>query len=765
MVAKKIKYMEFDPPHPSIARQLQILSNILDTRPKSAIKLDKMARESHIDIEELDLLKQEIIRLPFKYPKSSIIIESFAKDNLETRLQMLLDRYYEDDANVVYLCPANCFPDRNSLIKYRIELAAIDFLDISSCVFEKNKDLQKKIFLTETPFKLGMSIVLEKRTNLLNRFKNSERDKVARWIEGSQVPALHDLFKIINEDVLGEDFVYCSEILFVATVLQKAEQMALPYSRLQNVFEKKIANPDYQLSSTTEEAFECYKELGGHFVHLQKQIKRQAEKGDYDFNKILESYEQFSLKYDKNNMNYEWQKFTLLAITKIYEGEFDAAIDIFKELIPNLFYNFHQSQTSFIIDEKKTCGLIDVALSLGAVLKKKAFLKMLKQYCVLFGIYARPIKPIKSSYDAIPNVNKESRTTSVDVVDWEMKSWADMFFQYFPKSLIKKADSLLNVETGVNQVIVIDPEKCPKEPQKPYKTPFQIGYKIFPQLAWFTLKGDAEAVKKLVENNVDVNELTSSRDSSLLLAIVKMNPNGTPYEPQLGLNLFEIISRYEHKIQVVNTPTDKRNLTCLGLSIRSGKLNVVRKIVEMGADVDALQSTLEETALFSLVKHYNRIDIDGFWDLHEMTPKNMDRLRREIDFFRGLPNDVIAKNYDRFLCEGVRLGVVPPKGYLASQFERYIDRAELVEIARLLLEKKANPNYPHEYEWNKGYTPLMLAAQCDNLNLFKLMLEYGGKPDQQAIFFNGTKVSCWEIAFYYNSKSILTYLEKSKGEI
>ena len=58
------KYMEFNPPHPSLARLLQIISTVLDTRPNAdfAVKLDQMAREPKIDFEVLETFV--LIELP-----------------------------------------------------------------------------------------------------------------------------------------------------------------------------------------------------------------------------------------------------------------------------------------------------------------------------------------------------------------------------------------------------------------------------------------------------------------------------------------------------------------------------------------------------------------------------------------------------------------------------------------------------------------------------------------------------------------------------
>lgn len=80
---------------------------------------------------------------------------------------------------------------------------------------------------------------------------------------------------------------------------------------------------------------------------------------------------------------------------------------------------------------------------------------------------------------------------------------------------------------------------------------------------------------------------------------------------------------------------------------------------------------------------------------------------------------------------------------------------ELRDIARLLIRQGSDVNAEHNSP-AKGYTPLMLAAELDEGELYSLMLEHGGKPHKTFIDPNTkTANNSWQIAAFWRSRSIL----------
>lgn len=763
----EFKYMKFNPPHPNLARQLQIVASILDTRPEPARakKLDQMARAPQINLEELDALKEEIFKLPFEYPKSKYIYEPFPKHNLETLMQYFKDDFYKSNAVIIWKTPAHITPNRDFLNRYHIQVAACWLFDFQKYISCKDSKILNELYLSATPLKYGFEIVLQINPDLLKKFKNSERDKVARWIDGNQIPSMQDLFATINKDVLTEKYVYCCEILFIAAVLQKAEKMAASYCHIQDVFSELIKNPEYTISNRTPEAIDQYKKIGTQFMEVQKKLRSQAEQGNFDFKQILDDFNTFCNENGKDSFISEWTRPMAAAIANVYAGDFKTALEIYKEVLPNLFFTFNLEETAFYAGENKIHTLYQPALAVGAICRNRPFLKLIRSYCVIFGLYGKKFEAPKSSYNqTYPPVNKDSKNKNTDVEDWEGMAWADYFFMYFPENTVKNSKDLEKFKTGINSFLYMDEKKLPKMPKKPYNKKVIVSYKQFPQLAYFTTAGNVEAVRELIEAGVDVNEMTSSNDSAILLAIHKMNPTDTPYEPELGMELFQIIKKIHHNPTTLNTQTDKKKLTCLGLAVLSGKPDVVEDILNMGADVDTIHSSARETPLFTVTRllSQNLLPLNYFettWN-----PETVDSIRRKIDNFRGLSNDQIIKswNSDRNLLNRSRLNY--RQFLIKQQFDANVKAADLYQIAEILLKNKANPNMPLEILGIKGYTPLMLAAESDNIRLFKMMVEHNGDPNQTAYFSNALEGSCWELAVKRNSKHVLKYLEDNRDK-
>lgn len=88
----------------------------------------------------------------------------------------------------------------------------------------------------------------------------------------------------------------------------------------------------------------------------------------------------------------------------------------------------------------------------------------------------------------------------------------------------------------------------------------------------------------------------------------------------------------------------------------------------------------------------------------------------------------------------------------------------MFSIAKVLLENGANPNQKHNVNGLNGYTPLMMAAEMNLIDLFELMIKYGGNPNQTVRNTGpySSTISCWEIAAYWKSNSILQYLEENR---
>jgi hypothetical protein len=95
-------------------------------------------------------------------------------------------------------------------------------------------------------------------------------------------------------------------------------------------------------------------------------------------------------------------------------------------------------------------------------------------------------------------------------------------------------------------------------------------------------------------------------------------------------------------------------------------------------------------------------------------------------------------------------------------------KENLLEIIKLLLDAKCNPNEPHAWPNGglRGYTPLMFAAEFDLADVFDLLVKAGGDVDKRCEYTNSITgkfktPNCWHIAYDWNSSKVLRYLEKN----
>ncbi|MEL0658978.1 ankyrin repeat domain-containing protein [Psychromonas arctica] len=122
-----------------------------------------------------------------------------------------------------------------------------------------------------------------------------------------------------------------------------------------------------------------------------------------------------------------------------------------------------------------------------------------------------------------------------------------------------------------------------------------------PQIVYFSMQDDIEAVKKLIEAGADVNKLSSSNESALLMAVQDMQVNLTPLNSMLSTK-FDLIAALPHNEKSVNAVTLKKKLTPLGCAVQTGRLDIVKKVVELGAKIDQRHDVGDETSLFTCIR-------------------------------------------------------------------------------------------------------------------------------------------------------------------
>jgi ankyrin repeat protein len=85
-------------------------------------------------------------------------------------------------------------------------------------------------------------------------------------------------------------------------------------------------------------------------------------------------------------------------------------------------------------------------------------------------------------------------------------------------------------------------------------------------------------------------------------------------------------------------------------------------------------------------------------------------------------------------------------------------RDKLIKIAKILIDSGSDVNAVHKFLIN-GYTPLMLAAELDEVEIFEYMLDHGGDPKKSYYKPDSQSYDCHTIAKEWGSKDVLSVLK------
>ena len=191
--------------------------------------------------------------------------------------------------------------------------------------------------------------------------------------------------------------------------------------------------------------------------------------------------------------------------------------------------------------------------------------------------------------------------------------------------------------------------------------------------------------------------------------------------------LFQLLSNKPHKQSVLDTLTEKRKLSPLGCAVQTGRLDIVRKLLDMGASVDKRHNICGETPLYtalSLITHHTRPR------LVEMVSEQMEYSEMGLQSIRAysagiLPHDIehLKKCMKKKESSSIYQNIfsVVNENY-KNNMAKYSSADGFREIAKLLIEYGADPNAKHNGAM-LDYTPLMFAIELDEADLVEVMME------------------------------------------
>jgi len=155
--------------------------------------------------------------------------------------------------------------------------------------------------------------------------------------------------------------------------------------------------------------------------------------------------------------------------------------------------------------------------------------------------------------------------------------------------------------------------------------------------------------------------------------------------------------------------------------------------------------------------------------LQNLSEPNEETIHRLKPMFAGMSNISNNDIFDAF--SGNNLDT-PVKKHIYDALQLTLERRQkriptlsaVRHIARVLINAGASSHLKHKIK-GMEYTPLMLAAEYDELRLFKSMIEKGGDWKRTYVLpedrlYSVKAINCLYIAKEFKAKNVIEYIEK-----
>lgn len=774
---KSLKPEGYTPPCPTLGEFLREIAKILETKPKDR-SLDSLAREDTFDYTLVPELCNKIFTPPFETKSKNVegVIENLKYDMINGAYAEEIKNNFKPDfindaINEEFRENSLQWFTRAQVLPLIIENVAGPILFGCLLEFVDHQDneiiLLKDLFCSENPVARAFQWLYEQyetkyvefRKNLDDKIKKSDQEKSQRWFTGNQSAPNVNLFeyldrfvkyaKLSNKEKDLIDVIFfsakCLENFFKATIKLTTKEKLIDaisksFDEKQSIFINMWNNKTSSEGRVDDNYYKAFNFLKDHW---KSDSNETAPVSREKIEEVLENLINLAPSPDIH----WWQRSRMLGKYALFTGNHDAALKYYNECMESIWYTGD-------IDLKES---FHEALALASFFYKRSFVKRLKQKGIVFNLFGCP----KHEQGTSSVANKTSRSKDFVVEDWEVNSWVKDFFKYFPEHFFF---SPLPVQVGnypYEDLIYLSEEDwdiAPNLEELDFK--FNVSGKIYPQIVFFAEQGNLDAVEKLLREGADVNALSSSGESVLLFAIQNINPtviSGNTTGELNAIRIFDLIlSLRKPSAETIKTATNKKKLTCLGCAVETGKPQIVESILKSGADVNQKYSLDLLSPLYKAVQQSKAWNRPGEPMIH---PDQLDGFRRGNPFLHGKTNDEVLDYIEKMRQDGIASMIYKLSSVTYPQ-------NDIIEIIRLLLARNADPNQKHNNGYLRDYTPLMMAAEMNFIEAFKMMVDKGGNPNQTCNsptrYGYRIEASCWEIALQWKADKIISFLEENR---
>ena len=391
--------------------------------------------------------------------------------------------------------------------------------------------------------------------------------------------------------------------------------------------------------------------------------------------------------------------------------------------------------------------IINEALLVSSVKPDKVFVRELRWAQYLFGYESRQASSMEPS----------SRFE-----DWadngDLEIWKEQFKNYFPTAGLFPGATFGQIAPKVGPMLLQDSAK-----QKPdYRNPnrkIKVGdnwQRRVPQLVWFTrpLK-DFEVCQKLIDEGASVNLCSESGQTPIMAALENLDLTELDGQ-EADDRFFWLYSEQPHSTATINIKTNKKHMLPIILAVDSGRLDVVEKVLLLGADPNLFGSVDNLTALMHCLELIAVLKSPS--QAKQKMTVSLEAIKRQAMSTTGFSEQHQQEFINQLSGDEHRI--------LSAVYHLQIDKIVqafdidvLRKIAIVLINNGADPNLVHPNMM--GRSPMLLSAELGEADIFEAMLNAGGDPNQTYYDeFGKDRFNCWHLANHFNSSDVRIILDK-----
>lgn len=404
------------------------------------------------------------------------------------------------------------------------------------------------------------------------------------------------------------------------------------------------------------------------------------------------------------------------------------------------------------------------------------------------------LKSIQALYSYIlPTIVTEDTKRKKEnlVEDWEINMWrsnAQRVFNNFKVELPEKyrvssavlpihlnaKELALDLKKPNKKVKLNDNDKLHRDKNKKKK--------ITTQLIWNTLRKDLDAINQLLKAGADINILSDNNESALLVALQHMNLTEL-HEPDD--RFYQTLKDLEHVPKTINAMTSKKHLLPLLSAVQTGRYDIVEHILHLGADInqkggsghlDALTTCISLIGMIKdsklLLKQFSMITEDPETAIARMSDFEFSAFIRETQGSLGLNRQEVTSHLVQSTKSPDAIAILKElsevfKEQTQANYELF-DLKEMRKIAKLLIDRGANPSARYDWSGIDGYTPFLLACELNEDELVTQMLNNATEDSKDDIINtvyrnrrNGQAVSYEKICQHFKADDVMDIVDRS----